>query len=129
MGRFTKTLAKMRKGEQKGFTLIELLIVVAIIGILAAVIIPNVMTFMTTGRLNAARTEAENMKTAALAYFADHSSWPPPDGGNGVPAIVTGQYIQKSPIGTYSWNNSTGTMTGTLYLSFNWNPTTETWDK
>ena len=61
---------------QKGFTLIELLIVVAILGIIAAVIIPNIGTFMTTGRLSAANSEAENVKTASLAYFADNEAWP-----------------------------------------------------
>ncbi|HEX9976133.1 MAG TPA: hypothetical protein VGA82_02685, partial [Dehalococcoidales bacterium] len=42
----------------------------------AAVIIPNVSTFLTTGTLNAARTEAENVKTASMAYFAENNVWP-----------------------------------------------------
>jgi type IV pilus assembly protein PilA len=50
--------------------------VVAILGILAAVIIPNVAGFMVTGKLNAANTELENVKTAGLAYFAEFTSWP-----------------------------------------------------
>ncbi len=70
-----KQLSKKREG-QKGFTLIELLIVVAILGILAAVIIPNVSSFMKTGTLNAANTEKENVKTAAMAFFAENGVWP-----------------------------------------------------
>jgi type IV pilus assembly protein PilA len=65
----------MHRGE-KGFTLIELLIVVAILGIIAAVIIPNIDTFMNMGTMTAANSEAENVKTASLAYYGDYGEWP-----------------------------------------------------
>ena len=67
---------KMIHRGEKGLTLIELLIVVAILGIIAAVIIPNIGTFMTMGVVSAANTEAENVKTASLAYYADAGVWP-----------------------------------------------------
>jgi type IV pilus assembly protein PilA len=72
MKRFMK---RLHRGE-KGFTLIELLIVIAILGIIAAIVVPNVAGFLVSGTLNAAQTEAENVKTAAVGYLAEEGVWP-----------------------------------------------------
>jgi type IV pilus assembly protein PilA len=121
-------LAKLFHKGQKGFTLIELLIVVAILGILAAVIIPNVATFMSTGKLNAARTEAENIKTAALAYYADNSEWPTDEGDLTIAGGGTVDYVSAAPIGTYTFDHSMvdgeeagdGHITDATYGAFGW---------
>ncbi len=59
------------RGE-KGFTLIELLIVVAILGVLAAVVIPNVGRFIGRGESEAAETEFSNVQSAVVAMMTDN---------------------------------------------------------
>lgn len=65
----------LRKG-QKGFTLVELLIVIAVLGALAAVVVPAVGNFMESANIAAANVEVQNVKTAAMSYLVDKGKIP-----------------------------------------------------
>lgn len=62
--------------NKKGFTLIELLIVVAIIGILAAIAIPQFSQYRIRGYNSAAASDIKNIKTALEAYSLENQNYP-----------------------------------------------------
>src|SRR5438552_10099231 len=62
------------KGD-RGFTLIELMIVVAIIGILAAIAIPNFMTYQAKAKQSEARVNLGGIFTTATSYFAENNTF------------------------------------------------------
>ena len=62
--------------SNRGFTLIELLIVVAIIGILAAIAIPQFASYRIKSFNTAAASDLKNTKTTLEAYYADNQQYP-----------------------------------------------------
>ena len=66
----------LRKRGQKGFTLIELLIVIAIIGILAAIAIPMYKTQTVKAKLTEVTNTMSNVASAVAAYIQEGNGWP-----------------------------------------------------
>ena len=65
----------MKLRNRKGFTLVELMIVVAIIGILAAIAIPNFLNFRLKAKSSEAKSNLGATRSTQVAYFAEWSMW------------------------------------------------------
>ncbi len=76
--------------SQKGFTLIELMIVVAIIGILAAIAIPNFMQYQAKSKQSEAKTNLGGIYTSEVAYFGESNTYSPVFGTIGFQVASTG---------------------------------------
>ena len=67
----------MKTREKRSFTLIELLIVVAIIGILAAIAVPNFLNARTKASIARVKADFRTITTAMQSYFMDNNDYPP----------------------------------------------------
>ncbi|ENW1101535.1 pilin, partial [Neisseria gonorrhoeae] len=82
---------------QKGFTLIELMIVIAIVGILAAVALPAYQDYTARAQVSEAILLAEGQKSAVTEYYLNHGKWPENNTSAGVASAseIKGKYVQK----------------------------------
>ncbi|MBH6311129.1 pilin [Neisseria meningitidis] len=83
---------------QKGFTLIELMIVIAIVGILAAVALPAYQDYTARAQVSEAILLAEGQKSAVTEYYLNHGTWPSNNTSAGVASTATdikGKYVKE----------------------------------
>nr|AAC38437.1 pilus subunit [Neisseria gonorrhoeae] len=83
---------------QKGFTLIELMIVIAIVGILAAVALPAYQDYTARAQVSEAILLAEGQKSAVTGYYLNNGKWPADNGAAGVASPATdikGKYVKE----------------------------------
>ncbi|HGO8628087.1 TPA: pilin [Neisseria meningitidis] len=83
---------------QKGFTLIELMIVIAIVGILAAVALPAYQDYTARAQVSEAILLAEGQKSAVTEYYLNHGIWPKNNTSAGVASSasdIKGKYVKS----------------------------------
>ncbi len=90
-----RLLRRRRKPDEQGFTLVELMVVIVIIGLLATVVIINVMPATSRAATTKARADIATLEQAIDMYRLDHLRYPTEE--EGLQALVAGNYIRRLP--------------------------------
>jgi general secretion pathway protein G len=98
-----KLLARRRRSHEEGFTLLEMLVVLAILGLLYAIVAPQVLKYLDTARTQTTKVQVQNVVSGLEEFRVDVGRYP--NQTEGLTALVTapttapgwnGPYLQKS---------------------------------
>ncbi len=101
--KYIQFLNKKNAGNNKGFTLIELLVVIIIIGILAAIALPNFLSQTAKAKQSEAKNTISSVNSAQTAYRQDKAAFA--GGTNGMAELALGLPTQTASY-TYTFGNS-----------------------
>lgn len=112
-----RTPVRQRKG-QAGFTLIELIVVVAILGILTAILIPNFVRARSSSKLATCQLDLRNIAAGLELYYVENQSYPPV--ANWDSSLIAGGYMRavpRSPMDQASYGYATNAGQNSFVLS------------
>ena len=114
-----------RNPVKRGFTLIEILIVVVILGILAAIIVPQFTDAAQDAGVSSARSQLQTMRSQVELFRVQNNGAAPADDGAGAgpwAALVAGNYIRSAPNWPAGFESEYDATTGALNLTFSGTP-------
>src|SRR6266567_3514808 len=96
VGRMARSSGTFQRVPQAGFSLVELLVVLAILGLLAALVTPQVLKYLARAKVDTARIEMKSLSTALDLFLLDVGRYPTQQ--EGLQALVT------NPVGLAPWH-------------------------
>ena len=108
--------------REKGFTLVELMVVIIILAVLTGIAIPSYIALRNRARIQATRSELQNIATALEMYAADHDAYPAGDWAAASGLIVGGEYMDPVPQEDAWTEDLVYAIVGTGYTLTSWGP-------
>jgi len=108
--------------KEKGFTLVELMVVIIILAVLTGIAIPSYLALRNRARIQATRSEMQNIATALEMYAADNDAYPAGTWAVASGLVVTGGYMDPVPQDDAWTTTLVWAIVGTGYTLTSWGP-------